>query len=132
MREETHRALKRLLVSGPLTGLPTRPADLTLLLQLAALRFDPEKTYSEREVNEILATWLETFCAPFGVDYVTMRRLLVDALILQRDKAGNSYRLRDLGRPGSGAQEAIEPSAVLEEIRIEREERKKKHLGRQE
>jgi hypothetical protein len=86
-------ALKRLLANGPLTGFPTRRADQDLLLRLAAARFDPQRTYTEAEVNEILRIWLATFCAPFGIDHVSLRRTLVDARLLARDSAGSSYRL---------------------------------------
>ena len=85
--------LKRLLANGPLTGYPTRRADQNLLLRLAAGRFAAKRSYTEAEVNEILRGWLATFCAPYGIDHVSMRRYLVDARLLARDSAGASYRV---------------------------------------
>src|SRR5437867_556076 len=62
-------ALKRLLANGPLTAYPTRRSDQQLLLRLAAARFEPARAYSEAEVNDILAAWLDTFCAPHSIDH---------------------------------------------------------------
>ena len=115
-------ALKRLLANGPLTGFPTRRADQDLLLRLAAARFDPRRVYTEPEVNEILRTWLTTFCAPFGIDHVSMRRYLVDARLLVRDSAGASYWVA-----APAARVEAEPAQVLAEIRRERAARKRQH-----
>jgi len=121
---DAHRVLKRLLVSGPLTGLPTRPSDLALLLELAAQRFEPGRAYPEREVNEVLKRWLDTFCAPFGVDHVTVRRCLVDARLLRRDRAGAKYELARKISPVK-----VEPAAVMADVQLERARRKRAHLA---
>ena len=89
--------LKRLLANGPLTGYPTRRADEELLLRMAAARFEFGRSYREAEVNDVLRSWLETFCAPYGIDHVTMRRRLVDTRFLVRDTAGAEYHLAASG-----------------------------------
>jgi len=126
VHEQTHRVLKRLLVNGPLTGLPRRPGDQTLLLRLAASRFETQRAYRESEVNEVLRSWLQTFCAPFGIDHVTMRRLMVDSRLLARDRSGSAYRIDPARIEALGAGEAIEPAQILAEIQSEREARKKR------
>jgi hypothetical protein len=115
-------ALKRLLANGPLTGYPTRRADQELLLRLAAARFDAKRTYTEREVNETLEAWLATFCAPFSIDHVSLRRYLVDARLLVRDTAGSTYRL---AAPAGRVE--VEPAQVLAEIKRNRAARKRQH-----
>jgi hypothetical protein len=115
-------ALKRLLANGPLTGFPTRRADQDLLLRLAAARFDPQRAYTEAQVNEILRAWLATFCAPFGIDHVSLRRYLVDARLLARDTAGSSYRVA-----ARASREQADPAQVLAEIQRERAARKRQH-----
>ena len=125
-RETTHRALKRLLVNGPLIGLPARPGYQALLLHLAAARFEARKAYRESEVNDVLRSWLQTFCAPFGIDHVTMRRLMVDSGLLTRDKAGSIYRINPKTIGDLDTDRAIEPAQVLAEIEIEREARKRR------
>lgn len=123
MRTELN-ALKRMLANGPLTAIPKRPSDQELLLALAAARFEPQKAYGETEVNEILQSWLEKFCDPHGIDHVTLRRMLVDARLLSRTKSGSTYHL-DKPRPEELA--SIEPAKILEQVRTERETRKRQH-----
>ena len=125
-RETSHRVLKRLLANGPLTNVPKRPSDQQLLVALAAAQFEPQRTYREEEVNEILRAWIETFCDPYAIDHVTLRRLLVDARLMSRTTSGSTYRV-DAGK-GAISAERVEPAAVLAEIRSERESRKRRAM----
>jgi hypothetical protein len=123
---DVRAALKRMLSNGPLTHLPGRDDDLEMILALAASRFEPSRSYCEGEINEILASWLETFSLPSGVDHVTVRRCLVDAGYLVRDKAGSAYRLSmQVAELIEGPDDAIEPARILEEVRLDRETRKR-------
>ena len=125
--EIIHKALRRMLSNGPLTGVPRRREDEELLLRLAAARFEPGREYREPEVNELLESWLATFCEPYGIDHVTLRRGLVDARLLRRDTAGTIYRV-DPDRVAALREEAEaagEPAEVMEKIRAERAERKR-------
>src|SRR5262249_49396623 len=79
---EAMNTLRRVLGNGRVTGYPTRRTDEDLLLRMAGSRFEFGRSYSEAEVNELLRAWLETFCAPYGIDHVTMRRRLVDTRFL--------------------------------------------------
>jgi hypothetical protein len=128
-REEGRRAMKRLLGNGPLVAVPKRQSDQQLLLRLAAARFEPRRTYREREVNEALKGWIETFCDPDGIDHVTLRRLLVDSRLLTRTTSGSTYRVNRerLGETESVA--GIEPAEVLAEIRSERDSRKRRRAA---
>ena len=125
--EVAHRALRRLLANGPLTAIPRRPDDQALLLRLAVSRFEAGKAYREIEVNERLKDWLATFCAPLGIDHVTLRRMLVDARLLVRDKAGARYHA-EVERIPEARREAPQPGTVLEEVRSERAARRKLRL----
>ena len=122
-----HAALKRLLANGPLTGMPTRRDDLELLLQLAAARFESGKTYSEKNVNELLRDWLGTFSEPYGIDHVSLRRELVDARLLARDASGSAYRI-NARRLRRDVPEAA-PADILAAMREDRAARKRKHLA---
>jgi hypothetical protein len=126
-REETHRALKRLLANGPLMAVPKRPSDQQLLIALAAARFEPGRVYRESEVNEALKTWIRAFCEPRGIDHVTLRRLLVDAGLLSRTTSGSTYRINPEKIEEAEAIRTIDPASVLAEIRSERESRKRRH-----
>ena len=129
IRDKTHRALKRMLANGPLTAVPRRPADQELLLALAASRFEAHRSYRENEVNELLTGWLESFCAPFGIDHVTLRRLLVDSRRLTRTRSGSTYRIDPKKIGEVEADETIEPARVLAEIQDQRERRKRQHAS---
>jgi hypothetical protein len=120
------QALRRILSNGPLTGWPRRPSDQDLLVELAAVRFEPGREYREAEVNDTLRAWLETFCAPYGIDHVTMRRMLVDARLLAREKNGSTYRA---SAEAPRHVEALEPARVLAQVSDERAARKRGHAG---
>jgi hypothetical protein len=125
-REKAYRDLKRLLANGPLVAVPKRPSDQELLVALAASQFETSRAYPEKEVNEKLKSWLHAFCEPFGIDHVTLRRLLVDSRLMSRTNSGSMYRI-NLERVGEmDAVRMVEPIDVLAEIRSERESRKRR------
>ena len=106
--------------------MPKRPSDQDLLVALAASQFETQRTYRENEVNDKLKAWLQTFCEPFGIDHVTLRRLLVDSRLMSRTSSGSMYRV-NLEKIGEiEAVRAIEPLHVLADIRSERESRKRR------
>jgi hypothetical protein len=123
--DQAQAALKRMLANGPLTGLPVKPADVDVLLALAALRFAPGREYREREVNDLLRDWLRTFCAPFGIDHVTFRRCLVDARILLRDRHGSAYQVAPAKIDRALA--SLDPARLLADVRDKRAARKRAH-----
>jgi len=63
-----------------------RKMKLYCLFYLAS-KFDPEKQYTEREVNDLLLCW-HTFGDP-----ATLRRELYDYRFLNRSADGRCYRL---------------------------------------
>lgn len=71
--------------NGPLTKLPRKQKEKKVVLEEIAKRFEPDRLYTEPEVNEILQAVYE--------DYVTMRRYLVDFGLLDREADGSSYWL---------------------------------------
>jgi hypothetical protein len=79
------RGVAALFSRGRLTTIPRKPARREqLLAHLAQTLFEPDRTYSEREVNEALLTVHD--------DYPALRRFLVVAGLLTRSKDGSSYR----------------------------------------
>jgi hypothetical protein len=63
---------------GRIAAIPAKPALRSrLLVHLAAL-FEPERDYTEDEVNH--TSW------PLCSDYATLRRYLIDAKLLVRDR----------------------------------------------
>lgn len=68
--------------NGRLQKLPTQHKKRLIVLQTFAARFEPGRSYSEQEATDLIA--------PLFSDYCTIRRLLVDEGLVQRQ--GASYR----------------------------------------
>lgn len=70
-------------MDGPLSRLPKKEQQRLIVLRHLAGRFDQDRRYTEKEVNEILKSAYH--------DYVTLRRYLVDYGLLQRHADGSLY-----------------------------------------
>jgi len=68
--------LAKFIKQGHLVQLPVQPAKLRLVLEWLATQFQPEVTYPEKAVNELLHG--------HAIDHVTLRRLLIDHQLLVR------------------------------------------------
>ncbi len=74
--------LARFFKSGRLETIPARAPDRRAVLAHVATCFDRERVYDEDEVNRLLQ--------PVHNDFATLRRYLVGAGLLRRDKG--AYR----------------------------------------
>ncbi len=70
------KVLAGFVKQGRLTHIPVHHGKRLIVLRWLANQFDPERSYSEREVNDLLAS--------HGEDHATLRRYLVDAGLLER------------------------------------------------
>lgn len=70
---------------GRITMFPTRGRDKLLVLEYLAEHFEPGRSYSEKEVNDIIARHLSYD------DFVTIRRELYDNMFLGRERDGSRY-----------------------------------------
>lgn len=68
-----------------LKSFPTKQKRKLVVLQVFAQRFDPQRTYHEKEVNDIIKVLFD--------DYVTIRRYLIEYGFLDRTKDGSQYWL---------------------------------------
>ncbi|MEV6524856.1 DUF2087 domain-containing protein [Longispora sp. NPDC051575] len=75
--------LRAFIRDGRLVRMPVARAKLRMVLEHIVAGFEPGVRYPEREVNAILRAWSE--------DYVTLRRTLIDNVLLTRD-AGVYWR----------------------------------------
>lgn len=107
--------------------MPRTRKDSEIFLALAASTFDPRAEYSEAEVNEQLLDWMRDFTCPIVMDHVTVRRYLVDFCFLLRDASGASYTTNQtiINKVIEPAARSIQPRDILEDIRREKEERKR-------
>ncbi|MFG2693269.1 DUF2087 domain-containing protein [Kitasatospora sp. NPDC048407] len=84
----TPTALAAFFSEGRLTSIPRKPARRAALLShLAQSLFEPDRSYSEREVNDVLLT--------VHSDTSMLRRYLIEAQLLTRTRDGSSYRRSD-------------------------------------
>lgn len=73
--------------TGKIAQLPVPNKTKILILGYLAEKFDENKIYNEKEVNEMINTW-----HTFG-DYFILRRLLIDYKFLERTSDGTKYWL---------------------------------------
>ena len=107
--------------------MPKKQLSQHILFFSATLALEPGRRYTEKELNELLATWSSRFGGNFGLDYVTLRRYLVDAGYVSRDASGSSYWLGD-GNPLFSFDDAIREidlPELISEAKEERERRKR-------
>ena len=91
-RSEMERLLARLMKSGPMKRLPKSHKEQKIFVALAASILDPQKTYSEPELNDQLADWLSSFTRAASLDHVTIRRYMVDygfLLVVTDERVGS-------------------------------------------
>lgn len=72
---------------GRLAVWPSKSMHKQVALEYLATKFDPSRVYTEKEVNEVLNKW-HTF-----TDWPLLRRSLVDAGYLARDRNGYEYKV---------------------------------------
>lgn len=71
--------------AGKITKLPQKQKARRAVLEYLIGKFEPDRTYSEREINETCDEW-----HTFG-DYFLLRRELVDYGLLCRERDGSRY-----------------------------------------
>lgn len=81
-----------LCLRSGITDFPEKRQDKQIILKSIANGFDPEKVYSEVQVNEFIKSWL-IMSSFSGWDFMLLRRNLVDEGFLSRNKDGSGYWL---------------------------------------
>lgn len=72
--------------NGPLKAFPSREKQKLIVLQELVKQFDADKTYSEKELNDILEL--------IHHDFVTLRRYLIEYGFMDRKADGSQYWLK--------------------------------------
>ena len=72
---------------------PRKQRDREILMKSIGMTLSSDRDYSEPEINEHLARWNREIAPAIEVDYVTLRRLLVDYGRLERSRDGANYRV---------------------------------------
>jgi hypothetical protein len=113
-------------------GFPKRDLDRHILFISATLGLDPQRRYTEAELNAELIRWTACFGSSIDLDHVSLRRFLVDERYVRRDSAGSWYELATTSWPYTfdPAIKALDLEALLDEARRDRELRKQRYLGK--
>ncbi|MCA9544029.1 MAG: metalloregulator ArsR/SmtB family transcription factor [Myxococcales bacterium] len=82
---EDRRIVRGYLKDGRLSTIPSQRKKRAAVLRALAGRFEPDRVYDERQIDAILREWHD--------DVATLRRELVMARWLLRDRRGSEYRL---------------------------------------
>lgn len=124
---DAENILRRLFRGGQLRQLPRSRRDTELFIALAAATLDPQASYSEEEINDLLIEWLRGFTCSSTLDHVTIRRCLVDYRMLLRDDRGASYRANQavLGRFIEPEARSLRPLDLFLEVQQDRADRRR-------
>ncbi len=105
---------------------PKKHMDRHILFISAILGLEPQRQYSESELNAELKKWVARFGNHVNLDYVTLRRFLVDEHYLRRDSTGASYQVATTDLPYTFDQSiaTLDLERLIEETRTARELKK--------
>jgi hypothetical protein len=129
--EQFTKRLVNLCLRSGLSGMPKDEVDQHILLKSAALVVGTQDTLTEKEITEKLQVWLTQVCVIQNFDRVTLRRWLIDAGHLTRNKNGTDYQVANPGpRPDlfEPAIDQIDPLEIIRTARDEMERRKQAFL----
>lgn len=88
--DEREKSLKKYFpegMNGPLKKFPLKEKQKLVVLREIVKRFDPNKIYHEKEINEVLITIYD--------DYVILRRYLIEYGFIDRKPDGSQYWLKE-------------------------------------
>jgi hypothetical protein len=125
-REAFLKRLLTLCLKSGLTDFPKGIRDQHILLKSAIMGLDPSRTFSEKEINDHLKTWLVRVCQIKVIDQVIMRRFLIDAGYLTRTKDGATYQVSASGPHNRYFDKSVEQIDIQVEIERAREEFERK------
>lgn len=97
-QDDRARVMKHFFRDGRLVTIPAARKQRVIVLQYLLEQFDPDRTYPEREVNDVLGRYHE--------DFATLRRELVDYGYLVREK-GIYEVARSLPKRSSNLQQEL-------------------------
>lgn len=95
MEEYRRKVLETFFRHGMLEKLPTQHKKRLIVLEQFAVRFEPERRYSEQEVTGLIM--------PLFDDYCTIRRLLVDEGLIRREGA-------EYWRENNNGEQTVQPA----------------------
>jgi hypothetical protein len=120
--------LNKLCGKSNLIQFPKKYKDRLVLLESIVLSLKPQKQYSEKLINETIIEWIRKMASKSYLDYVTLRRYLIDFGLLERDPAGRRYYVAEykIDSLFEKSIRTIDPFSLVKEFRAQRKKRRKK------
>lgn len=109
------KRLVELCLRSGLSDFPKNFLDRQIFMKSVALFLDNTKIYSENEINETLGQWFN-ICRIQHLDHITLRRMLVDAGYLTRERDGSCYQVSPSSSKQNIFAEDIEEIDVIDVI----------------
>lgn len=125
------KRLADLCIKSGLAGFPKDDTSLHILLKSAVVTLGKSDSFTEKEVNAKLESWVREISQMKGMDHVSLRRMLVDTGYLTRNGDGSSYRVPQPGPRPELFGVSIDQLDIKKEIEAAREEiarRKQEYL----
>lgn len=73
-----------------------KPEEKNIILGIASLSIPMDTEFSELDINAQLLSWLNTEGEMLKIDYIELRRTLIDFQFWIRDKSGTTYIRKEL------------------------------------
>lgn len=86
------KRLSELCIKSGLAGFPKDDTSLHILLKSAVVTLGKSDSFTEKEVNAKLESWVKDISQMKGMDHVSLRRMLIDTGYLTRNGDGSSYQ----------------------------------------
>ena len=109
--------------------LPKKYEDQQILFKSIILTLEPDKDYTEFEINNAITKWLAEIGRELDVDHVSLRRSLVDNRYISRDDEGRVYKvIKDRDELFDPEINDLDPANIINEALIRKEEKKREFL----
>jgi len=120
--------LNKLCGKNNLIQFPNNYTNRLVLLGSIVFSLKPQKQYSEKLINESIMEWIRTIADKSYLDYVTLRRYLIDFGLLKRDPAGRKYYIAEskIDSLFEKSIREIDPFSLVKELQVQKETRRKK------
>jgi hypothetical protein len=128
-KDDLTNLLRRIFHGGLMRRVPKKREEADAIMALSLVGLPAEGVYDESEINVHLSSWLDGISRETNLDYVTLRRYLVDYGFLRRAFDGAVYRIVQdrIEEVLSPEARLIDVKAIFEEVATAREERRRAH-----
>ena len=86
-QQDKENTIKNYIKKGKITNIPRAEKKKIIILQYVVQKFERNKRYTEKEVNEIISSMHEDFAA--------LRRYLIEYGFMSRENDGSIYWVND-------------------------------------